>query len=275
MGTSVSTPADRSMAQEGRDTLQAQIDLAPDTYAAKAQFDPLYSDLNIATLRRALLGNGTDPGLLQTYRDVEPQLTEFASQAASGQRERDVADVERLGGRATSALRSADPAAAALEDELAKQAMSQLSSGASLDPQMRDQVSQEVRSAQAARGFGFGGSDADVEGLFLGREANAMRQQRQDFASNVAARRRATTGDPFMAILGRPSSVPGMTGSVMGQAAGTTSGAPSFDPFSAYGADLYNTNYNAKAAAKIAQANNNAAITSAGISAAGSAAGSL
>lgn len=255
--------------------LQAQVDLAPDLYAANAQYQPLYSDLNIATLRRALLGNGTDPGLLQTYKDVEPQLTEFASAATSGQRERDVADVERLGGRATAALRGADPTAAALEDALAKQAMDQLASGASLDPQMRDQVSQEVRSAQAARGFGFSGSDADVEGLFLGREANAMRQQRQGFAADVASRRRATTGDPFMAILGRPSSVPGMAGSVIGQAAGTTAGAQQFDPFSAYGADLANTNFNAKAAAKIAQANNNAAITSAGISAAGSAASSL
>lgn len=263
------------MASEGRETLQAQVDLAPDVYAAKAKYDPLYSDLNVATLRRALLGNGTDPGLLQTYRDVEPQLTDFASRAASGQRERDVADVERLGGRATSALRAADPTAAALEDMLAKQAMDQLGSGASLDPQMRDQVAQEVRSAQAARGFGFSGSDADVEGLFLGREANAMRQQRQNFASGVAAQRRATTGDPFMAILGRPSNVVGMTGGVMNQAAGSTAGAQSFDPFSAYGADLYNTNYNAKAAAKIAQANNNAAITSAGISAAGSVGSSM
>lgn len=263
------------MADEGRDTLRAQIDLAPDVYAANAKYQPLYSDLNIATLRRALLGNGTDPGLLQTYQDVEPQLTEFSAKAASGQRERDVADVERLGGRATAALRGADPTAAALEDALAKQAMDQLASGASLDPQMRDQVAQEVRSAQAARGFGFSGADADVEGLFLGREANAMRQQRQGFATDVAARRRATTGDPFMAILGRPSSVPGMAGSVMGQAAETTAGSPTFDPFSAYGADLANTNFNAKAAAKIAKANNDAAITSAAISSSGSVMSSL
>lgn len=275
MGTSVSTPAPRSMAEEGRETLQAQIDLAPDQYAARQQFDPLYADLNVATLRRALLGDGQSGGMLQLYQDIEPQLTNFTNAATSNQRQRDVADVETLGPRATAALRASDPQAAALEDMLAQQAMDQLSSGASLDPQLRDQVAQEVRSAQAARGFGFSGSDADVEGLFLGREANAMRQQRQGFAADVAARRRATTGDPFMAILGRPSSVVGQAGSVMGQAGGAASGAPSFDPFTSYAADLYNTNFNAKAAANIAEANNKTALASAGIQAAGSAASAM
>lgn len=264
------------MAAEGRDTLQAQLDLAPDQYAARAQYDPLYANLNVNTLRQTLLGDGKDSaGLLKLYQDIEPQLTDFTARATSGQRERDVADVEALGGRATAALRGADPTAAALEDLLAQQAMSGLQSGTSLDPALRDQVQQEVRSAQAARGFGFSGADADVEGLFLGREANAMRQQRQGFATDVAARRRATTGDPFMAILGRPSSSLGMAGSLVGQAGSAASGAPSFDPFSAYGADVANTNFNAKAAAKIAQANNDAAITGAAIGAAGSAASAM
>lgn len=102
-----------------------------------------------------------------------------------------------------------------------------------------------------------------------------MRQQRQGFAANVAAQRRATTGDPFLAILGRPSSVVGQAGSVVGQAGGSTAGAPSFDPFNSYANDVYNTNYNADAAAKIASANNKTAVTAAGISAAGSAASAL
>lgn len=266
MGTSISTPAPRDVYQEGRDTLQAQVDLAPDIYKARAQYDPQYADLNIATLRRSLFGNGTDAGLLQTYKDAEPQLTEFANQATSNQRTRDVADVERLGGRATAALRSSDPVAAALEDKLAAAATEQLNAGASLDPTLANEVSQGVRSAQAARGFGMGGSDAAVEGLFLGREANAMRQQRQAFATDVAARRRATTGDPFMSILGRPSSVEGMAGNAVSQGNGIAGqGAQTFDPFNAYSADLYNTNFNAKSAAKIAQANNDTALMAAGI----------
>lgn len=263
------------MASEGRETLQAQIDLAPDIYAAKAKYDPQYADLNVATLRRSLLGNGTDSGLLALYSQVEPQLTDFAAKSQSGQRERDVADVERLGGRATAALRSADPIAAALEDKLAQAASDQLDAGARLDPALANEVSQGVRAAQAARGFGMGSSDADVEGLFLGREANAMRQQRQSFASDVATRRRASTGDPFLAILGRPSTAANMASGVINQGGSVAAqGAQSFDPWNAYASDLYNTNFNAKSAAAIADANNSTAITSAGISAAGNMASS-
>lgn len=258
------------MAEEGRDSLQAQIDLAPDIFAANKQYRPQYADLDVATLRRSLLGSDAQPGLLATYAEIEPQLTEFASRAASGQRERDIADVERLGGRATTALRQADPQAAALEDALAAQAQAALDSGGALDPALADQVSQGVRAAQAARGMGFGAPDASVEGLFLGREANAMLQQNRGFAQDVAARRRATQGDPFLAILGRPSTVSSMAPGVVGQGGAMGASAQSFDPFNAYASDLNNTNFNAKAAAKIAQANNDTAITAAGINAAGS-----
>lgn len=263
------------MAQEGRDTLQAQVDLAPDIYAANAQYRPQYADLEVATLRRALLGSDNQPGLVQTYRDIQPSLTQFASEAAAAQRERDITDVERLGSRATTALRNADPVAAALEGQLADQAKAGLDAGGSLDPAIADQVTQQVRAAQASRGMGFGAPDASVEGLFLGREANQMLQQRRAFATDVAARRRASQGDPFMAILGRPSTAAQMAGGVVGQ--GSTAGASgqSFDPFNSYAADLYNTNFNAKAAAKIAQANNDTALTAAGISAAGSVGSSL
>ncbi len=253
------------MAEEGRDSLQAQIDLAPDILAANQQYRPQYADLDIQTLRRGLLGSENQPGLLQTYRDIEPQLTELSAQAASGQRERDVADVERLGARAPTALREVDPQAAALEDSLARQAQAALDSGGALDPAITNQVSQQVRAAQAARGMGFGASDASVEGLFLGREANAMLQQNRGFAADVAARRRASQGDPFMAILGRPSTVAGMASNVVGQGSAAGASAQSFDPFSGYASDLNNTNFNAKAAAKIAGANNDAAITSAAI----------
>ena len=78
-----------------------------------------------------------------------------------------------------------------------------------------------------------------------------------------------------MAILGRPATVPGMASGVVGQGSAAGQSAPTFDPFNAYASDLFNTNYNSKAAAKIAQANNDAAITSAAISSAGSVGSSL
>jgi hypothetical protein len=63
-----------------------------------------------------------------------------------------------------------------------------------------------------------------------------------------------------MAILGRPSTALALSGQVMGQGSQAGANGPQFDPFSAYGADLANTNFNASAAAKIAQANNDTAI---------------
>ena len=275
MSTNVSTPPPRDQAQEGRDTLAAQLELAPEVYAARAKYDPAYADLNIGVLRRSLFGADGQPGLLKTYEEAEPALTRFTAQAQSGQRERDIADVERLGPRASAAFRTADSAAAAIEDKLAAQAMEELDAGASLDPALRNEVVQGVRSAQADRGFGMGASDASVEGLFLGREAEGMRRTRQNFASGVAARRRAANVDPFLAVIGRQSAVPAMTGAAVGEGRSMTAGAPDFNPWNAYSQDLYNTNFKASAAAKIAQANNQAAITGAGISAAGSAASAM
>jgi len=269
MGTSISAPAPRDMYQEGRDSLQAQVDLAPDIYAARAKYDPLYSQLNVDTLRSALLGSEGHPGLLQTYKDIMPEITAMGRDSASAQRAADVADVEGLGQRATTALRNSDPVAAALEDKLAAQAGAGLDAGYGLPPEMLAQVQQQVRAGQAARGMGNGGADVSVEALFGAREANQMAQQRQQFAGQVAARRRSTTGDPFMAILGRPSQANSQAAGMVGQGTGMGGSGQSFDPFNAYASDLFNTNYNAKAAAKIAQGNADTAITTSAISAAG------
>lgn len=271
----VSAPADRQLQSEMEQTIRAQLNTAPDIYAARQQYDPLYADLAVQNYRRALLGNGSQPGLLSLYGDVAPTLNQFSADASRYQRQADVADVEALAGRTTTALRNADPTAAAIEDQLAKQAQAELASGASLDPALANQVSQSVRAAQAARGFGMGTVDANVEGLFAGREAEQLRRQRQAFASSVAAQRRQTNGDPFLAILGRPAQSMQLTGQslALGQTAQGT--GPTFDPYNQYAQDLYNTNYNARAAAKIATANNEAAITGAAISAFGNIAGGM
>lgn len=263
------------MAAEGRDSLMAQLELAPDTYNARAQYDPKYADLNLQVLRRSLFGADGNPGLLQTYEEVQPLLSRFTAAAQTDQRARDIGDVESLGARASSAFRTADPAAAALEDKLAAQAMEGLDAGASLDPSLQRQVVQGVRAGQADRGFGTGLADASVEGLFVGREAEAMRRGRQGFAAQVASQRRAANVDPFLAVLGRQSVVPGLAGATVGEGRTMTTGAPNFDPWSAYGADVANTNFNARSASAIANANNANAITGAAIGAAGSAASSL
>lgn len=47
---------ERDIGKETRDSLQAQIDLAPDVYATEREYKPLYTDLSMDVLRQTLLG---------------------------------------------------------------------------------------------------------------------------------------------------------------------------------------------------------------------------
>lgn len=274
MGSSVSTPPPRDYAQETRDTLQAQVDLAPEQYAAEAQFRPKYAALDLETLGTTLKGNGASPGLLSLFEnDIAPVLSRVDAGDRKARTDADLALIRDQAGNVTQALRTA-AGTDGLVTDLEKQAREGLAAGASMDASLANEVEQGVRSAQAARGFGFGAPDAVVEAFARGDRGNALRQQRQQFAQQTVGTLQATGGDPVMALLGRPSQVLGMTPGVAAQGSAMNPGRL-FNPESGYASDVFNTNFNAKAAAKIAQANNDAAITAAGISAAGSAASSL
>ena len=265
----ISAPPPRNIAQEGADTLKSQIELAPDQFAAKAQWDPQYVDLQNANVRRTLLGNGTAPGLLDTLETISPRLQASSDAATSAQRERDVADVARLGSKATEAIRSANPELTALRARLMSDATAGLDAGTGLSAEETRQTQQRARAAASARGFGLGPSDAISEVLALGDRGAARQAQRHTFAQQVAGFEAANTTDPFMAILARPSQAGAAGQSLLGQGAGNiaAAGAQKFDPFSAYGSDLNNTNYNADAAARIASGNATAGIIGAGLSA--------
>lgn len=261
-------PPPRDMAQEGRDTLQAQIDLAPQLYASEAEYRPKYAALELSTLQSLL------PGLLATLeQQVGPAASRIQSGAASRQRAADVGDVLNLAPQSAQAMREVDPARAALLDQLTSQASDELGRGAQLDPDLARQVSQSVRAGQAARGFGYGNADVFAEAMGLGQAGQALRNQRRAFAGNVIGQRSQVYGDPFLQILGRPSTVNPQ--GYMGQAGALSqSGGPRlFDPWSAYGADLYNTNYNAEAAARIGQSNAQSALIGSAIEAVGNIAG--
>lgn len=254
--------------------MQAQIDLAPQQYAAEAEFRPQYAALDLKTLQTALNGTGDQKGLLDLYENsVYPALTRAQAADTKSRTASDLDIIQSLGGQVTSALREAS-GTAGLVDQLSKQASEGLAAGASLDPSLANEVEQGVRSAQAARGFGFGSADAVQEAFARGERGQALRQQRQQFAQQTVGTLQATGGDPVLALLGRPSQTVAAGQGVGGQAGGMRSGNI-FNPESSYAADVNNTNFNAKAAAKIAQANNDTAITAAGISAAGNMASSL
>ena len=260
---SADAPPPRDYAKETRDTLQAQIDLAPELYAAEASQEygrPAEARLNLEILRDVMRGSEGTPGLLELYeRDIMPGLARADVAGLDVTREGDIAAVERLGPRATEAFRQANPEQAALMAELNRQAQSELAAGAALPPALSREIQQQVRGAQAARGMGYGMADVGQEALVKGLQAEQLQRRRQAFASQVVGLNAATSADPFMAILGKPGV--GM-GAAQGFAAQGQGMAPQqvFNPESAYAGSLAAGNYNAALNASIASANARAGV---------------
>jgi hypothetical protein len=270
-------PKPRNYAEETRDTQQAQIDLAPDKFAAEASDEfgrPAYAQLDLRVLREVMMGKDGQPGLLELYEnEVMPRLGQSEANARRVAREADIQDVEDLGVRATEAFRAANPEQAALMSELNRQAMSDLEAGASLPPDLARQMEQQVRSAQASRGMGFGMADVGQEALVKGLQAEQLQRRRQAFAQQIAGMNAATAQDPFMAILGRPGLSVGQAGMVAGQGQSFNPGNV-FNPESAYAGSLFANNYAGELNANIAAANNRTALAGAAIGAAGQTIGS-
>ena len=63
-GTKINYPAQPSYGESLRDSLRAQIDLAPELYAAEAETRPRYAQLETDILRDTLLGRGGEDGVL-------------------------------------------------------------------------------------------------------------------------------------------------------------------------------------------------------------------
>ena len=265
MGTKVAAPPPRDYAQETRDTLKTQIDLAPELYAAEASDEygqPAYTRLGLESLEQALLGAEGQRGLLELYANyVNPAMSGMESDADRFRRQSDLRDVEEYGGRATAALLGADSYKKELSDELSRQALSELQAGATLDPSLRREVQQGYRQAATARGMAYNPSSAAEEAYFTGLQAEQLRRNRQQFAQGALAQRQQLTGDPFMQILGRPGQAfaAGQGFGGQGMAIGQT--APRlFSPESQYAADLVNSNMQSQLAARTASAQNRAGI---------------
>ena len=311
MSTSVKMPAPRNLAEEGRETLETQIQLAPDLFAARASEeygDPAYQRLQMRMLNESLFGDGTTPGILDLYGRAATRTGETESATNTQRRLADVADIEAMGPRIQSALRSANPEQYALLDQLSaeasaagptaletrlrEQALADLELGGQLTPEQERMAIQDARQAFNDRGMlrGNAAMSAEVLNRFTARDSRE--QQRRQFAGQVAGLERqgmgmdrgfraqtvgmwgATQADPVMAITGRQSLAPNAAMMQQGSA-GSMYGQTGqyFNPFSGYAGDLYNTNYNAAVNAAITNANNSTAVTGAAIGAAGSMAG--
>ena len=267
MGKDVEAPEPRDVGQEYRDTLQAQIDLAPDLFEAEANPDygrSAYAGLDLQVLQETL------PGLLAAYENQTiPSLARADAQSRRIQQEADIASLEELGPRASEAARAANPQQQALVDALNEQALAELQAGTNLDPSLQRTTQQAIRQGQADRGMGYGVGDVSAEALYTGLTAENLRRQRQQFATNVVGVNAATGTDPFMAILGRSGVNPAAGIGIQGQGQSFNPGSV-FNPESQYASSLYASNQNAQQNANIATANANSAILGGVLGAAGS-----
>ena len=267
--TNIATPEKRDYYKEISDTTRAQVKLAPELYRAEEQFRGKYAQLDVDIAKKI------SPQLMDIYESVQPRLAAMDRQTLSAQREADIGAIEELGPRAMAAMRAADPDKASLMDELNQQALSDLKLGGQLNAGEQRQLSQAARGAQAARGFGYGINDAAIESWAQLQGGTQRRRERQGFAQSMVGLSQQTQGDPFMAILGRPSNLsPTMAGGVLGQAQGFNPGQM-FSPESQYAGDIYNQQWQGELAARTANAANQAAISGAMIGAVGSIGGGM
>ena len=266
----VDSPPPRDYATETYDNLYSQIQLAPMLYAAKANpnyGDSAYTKLGLGNLQTSAFGTDGQMGLLDMYTKARPQLDALAAQNLAAQRQADVGAVSQLGPQAREAMRTANPENARLLDQMNQIASSGLAAGSQLTPDQQRQVSQQSRSAFSDRGLSSSPSSAFNEVLAGQMAGQGIQQQRMAQAGGVFQGNQSFYGDPFQQILGRPSQGMNSMFNAFSQAGGQQRQAGNLNPESAYGQDIFNTNFNAKAAAGIANANNYNALIGAGISA--------
>ena len=261
---SVEAPAPRNYAAETRDTLQAQLDLAPQKYAAEAQFAPKYQALQLGLLQQAT------PELLRLYKEqIAPTMGEVEAAARSRSRAGDIADISALGPQARAAIKAASPEQAALADTLTAQAQSGLAAGSRLTPEQQRMVEQQTRSGLAARGLAQGPSGALQEAVRSQMAGAGLQQQRQQQAMGALQAGQGVYGDVFQQVLGRPSQAFAGSQSFLGQAQGFNPGQL-FNPESQYAANIMSGNQQSQLAARTASAANTTALIGAGMSAASS-----
>lgn len=265
MGSSkVSAPAARQYLGEMQSALFAQAGIQEDTIALERRWTPEWQKLQGETLRGQM---GILSGL---YESAMPQA------ARLGQMQVDAMApvMANAGSAAMSAYQKAmGPEASGLLSTMQRQAASDLSMGRGLSPEEQSLAQQQARAAMQARGLQ-GGNQAVAMEVLSGYDLSNQREaQRRAYAQNVYGISQASMGNaynqygtPLMGLIGSTS--PGGLLSGAGGMAGNY-GPSIFNPESSYNAALISANRKEQMDAQVANANSKAAVTGAGIGAAG------
>jgi len=218
MGSKVSMPtpppAPRQIdpGQSALDFTRAMADpvLQGQILASEQMYRPQYTQLELNDINTFLQGSGGQMGLLEIQDLASRRAGGIGQELTSMQRAADIADVEALGGRATAALRAADPMQQAIVNQLNTLAAQRFAASGQLSPQEMRGAQQAARLGGLARGRV--GDVSTVASEVLNREQAlaARRQEALQAAQMAFAVNQATAADPFQAILGRPAQAPGM-----------------------------------------------------------------
>lgn len=242
LGLNAEEPPRRRYDRELEGTLNTQIQLAPDLYAAEASEEfgqPAYARLALRNL-----------GILA------PGFEEAFGGMTSRSRRRTADDLSSVAPGLFNLYAGLDPNQQQLMGQLNEDALTGLRSGNQLSSSDVYNVTNPVRMDWANRGLGPSGAAQLDEAVRLATAGEALRGQRQQFASGVAGLNLATSAPAFDSIsrIGTDSSTAFGFGSLINP---TLQGlGPLFQPESQYAADINSQLYNTQAAISAGNAAN-------------------
>jgi len=265
----VAAPPPRDYGAETRDTLQAQVELAPELFKSEAEFRPQYADLE----RRMMLEQmGIDPskGLLQAYEeDFAPSMVRQKEATVQG----DIDMLRKYGPELLKAQREADPLADSLRQGIMESASEDLAAGMGLTETEQRDLDQQVLAGAADRGME---GQASTFGDMISQRLSANRGVKQQRLANAANAYRMGASDPLFALTGRAATTPGQAMAQFGSANFALDSSPGmFNPESQYAGNLATQNYQGEMDARTATAANQAGMMGGLIGGVGQAAGGI
>jgi hypothetical protein len=246
----VEAPPPRNYGQETRDTLRAQVDLAPELYASEARYRPQYADLERG-IQLEQLGIDPSKGLLQAYEeDIAPSMARQKAATVGG----DIDILRQYGPELLKAQREADPLADSLRTGIMESASEDLFAGQGLTATEQMDLDQQVLGGAADRGM-----EGQVSTLQqqIGQRLGANRGVKQQRLSNAANAYRLGAGDIMHTLTGRASQAPQQAAAQFGSAGFSLDSSPGiFNPESNYAGNLATQNWQGTMDARTATASN-------------------
>ena len=207
-------PTPISAADEYRKTadMMADPELQQKMLDVEKQLRPQYAALNLADLQTY------QGGLLGLQEATTRQSAALERETLAAQRQADIGDVERYGGRATAAMRAADPYSTRMAELSQQAAETAYAASGRVTPEQMRGAQQAARAGGLARGRV--GDQSTIASEILGREDILARRRAEAAQAGQMAfgMNRSISADPFQAILGRQSGALGYGAQQMGMA---------------------------------------------------------